>query len=62
MEGRRMLEKRALLWTSVNTDVVGANQKIPVIVCTADNKYYVAESTTAKRTGYGPDTLRLQRR
>lgn len=51
--------KRALLWTSVNTDVVGANQKIPVIVCTADNKYYVAESTTAKRTGYGPDYVAI---
>ena len=57
-----MLEKRALLWTSVNTDVVGANQKIPVIVCTADNKYYVAESTTANVQDMALITLRLQRR
>lgn len=30
-----------------------------MIVCTADNKYYVAESTTAKRTGYGPDYVAI---
>ena len=39
-------------WTSVDTDKVGANQKVPVLIYTADGKYYVSESTTASRSGY----------
>ena len=41
--------KRYLFWTSVNTDAVGANQRIPVIMSTADGKFYVSETTTAVR-------------
>ena len=41
--------KRYLFWTSVNTATVGANQKIPVIMSTADGKFYVSETTTAVR-------------
>ena len=43
--------ERYFYWTSVDTNKVGAGQKIPVIISTADGKYYVAESTTAERTG-----------
>lgn len=41
--------KRYLFWTSVNTATVGANQKIPVIMSTADGRFYVSETTTAVR-------------
>ena len=47
--------QRCLVWTSVDTNKVGAGKKIPVIICTGDGKYYISESTTATRTGYGPD-------
>ena len=46
--------ERYFYWTSVDTNEVGAGQKIPVIISTADGKYYVSESTTANRTGSGP--------
>lgn len=46
--------ERYFYWTSVDTNAVGAGKKIPVIISTADGKYYVAESTTADRTGSGP--------
>ena len=45
--------KRYLFWTSVKTDDVGPNQKIPVIISTADNKFYVSETTTAVRNNKG---------
>ena len=45
--------KRYLFWTSVHTDTVGANQKIPVIISTADNRFYVSETTTAVRNNNG---------
>lgn len=45
--------KRYLFWTSVNTDTVGANKTIPVIISTADNKFYVSETTTAVRNNKG---------
>lgn len=45
--------ERYFYWTSLDTNEVGAGQKIPVIISTADGKYYVAESTTAERTGKG---------
>ena len=41
--------KRYLFWTSVNTDTVGPNQKIPVIISTANGRFYVSETTTAVR-------------
>lgn len=42
---------RYLFWTSLNTDKVGAGNKIPVIIQTGDGKYYVSETITGKRTG-----------
>ena len=45
--------KRYLFWTSVNTATVGANQKIPVIMSTADGRFYVFETTTAVRNNNG---------
>ena len=41
---------RYLFWTSLNTDKVGAGNKIPVIIQTGDGKYYVSETTTGQRT------------
>ena len=45
--------ERYFYWTSVDTNKVGAGQKIPVVISTADGNYYVSESTTANRTGSG---------
>lgn len=42
---------RYLFWTSLNTDKVGAGQKIPVIIQTGNGKYYVSETTTGTRKG-----------
>lgn len=39
-----------LFWTSVDTNKVGANVKIPVIVSRVGGGYYIAESVTAART------------
>mgnify|MGYP004513779677 FL=1 len=38
-----------LFWTSVDTNTVEAGNKIPVIISTADNKYYISETLTAHR-------------
>ena len=38
-----------LLWTSLNTDKVGAEKQIPVLIQTGDGKYYVSETTTELR-------------
>ena len=43
--------KQYLFWTSVNISNFQAGTKIPVIICRADGKYYVSESTTAEREG-----------
>ena len=51
--------ERYFYWTSVDTNHVGANQEIPVIISTADGKYYVSESTTAARTGSGPSYVAI---
>lgn len=40
---------RYLFWTSLNTDEVGAGERIPVIIQTGDGKYYVSETTTGQR-------------
>ena len=42
---------RYLFWTSLNTNEVGAENKIPVIIQTGNGKYYVSETTTGKRNG-----------
>ena len=39
-----------LFWTSVNTDEVGAGEKIPVIVSKEGGGFYISETTTAERT------------
>lgn len=39
-----------LFWTSVDTNVVGAGKKIPVIVSKKGGGFYISETTTAKRT------------
>lgn len=51
--------ERYFYWTSVDTNKVGAGQKIPVIISTADGKYYVSDSTTADRTGSGPSYVAI---
>lgn len=38
-----------LFWTSVDTNKVGAEKTIPVIISTADGKYYISETVTAYR-------------
>ena len=42
---------RYLFWTSLDTDKVGAGNKIPVIIQTGDKRYYVSETTTGTRKG-----------
>lgn len=49
--------RRYLFWTSVNISNFPTGTKIPVIICRADNEYYVSESTTAERTGDKITTL-----
>lgn len=39
-----------LFWTSVDTNVVGAGKKIPVIVSKEGGGFYISETTTAERT------------
>ena len=51
--------ERYFYWTSVDTNKVGAGQKIPVIISTADGKYYVSDSTTADLTGSGPSYVAI---
>ena len=42
---------RYLFWTSLDTDKVGAGNKIPVIIQTGNGNYYVSETTTGTRKG-----------
>lgn len=44
---------RYLFWTSVDTDVVGASKKIPVIVSSANGGFYISETITATRVNSG---------
>lgn len=41
--------KRWFVWTSVDTKNIGSDKEIPVIVCSADGKFYVSKSKTATR-------------
>ncbi len=41
---------RYLFWTSVDTNVVGVGEKVPIIVSKADGGFYVTTSETAQRT------------
>ena len=47
--------KRYLFWTSLNTDKVGPEKQIPVLIQTGDGKYYVSETTTGQRTDKNGD-------
>ena len=38
-----------LLWTSLNTNKVGGEKQIPVLIQTGDGTYYVSETTTHQR-------------
>lgn len=42
---------RYLFWTSLDTNKVGPEKEIPVIIQTGDKKYYVSETTTGTRNG-----------
>lgn len=42
---------RYLFWTSLNTNEVGPEKEIPVIIQTGDKRYYVSETTTGTRKG-----------
>ena len=41
---------RYLFWTSVDTDTVGADKQIPVIVSRASGGFYISETITAARS------------
>ena len=38
-----------LFWTSIDTNSVGVGKEIPVIISTADNKYYISKINTVER-------------
>lgn len=44
--------KRWFVWTSVDTKNIGSDKEIPVIVRSADGKFYVSKSKTATRKKY----------
>ncbi len=50
---------RYLFWTSVDTNVVGAGKKVPIIVSKADGGFYVTTSETALRTKDGKDYVAI---
>ena len=51
-DGRKGQEAyRYLFWTSLDTDKVGPEKEIPVIIQTGNGNYYVSETTTGKRNG-----------
>ena len=51
-DGRKGQEaNRYLFWTSLDTNKVGPEKEIPVIIQTGDKKYYVSETTTGTRNG-----------
>ena len=41
---------RYLFWTSVDTDAVGADKQIPVIVSSANGGFYISKTITAARS------------
>lgn len=47
---RDNIKSTYLFWTSVDTNAVGAGQKIPVIVSKKSGGFYISETTTAERT------------
>lgn len=51
-----------LLWTSLDTDKVGAGKQIPVLIQTGDGKYYVSETTTDQRWRNGKKYVTVSKR
>lgn len=47
---RDNIKSTYLFWTSVDTNAVGAGEKIPVIVSKKGGGFYISETTTAERT------------
>ena len=45
--------RKVSVWTSVDTEAVGAGKKIPVIISRADGGFYISETTTAERSNKG---------
>lgn len=54
--------KRYLFWTSLNTNDVGSDVKIPVIIQTGDGKYYVSHTTTGERESKGGNYIAVSKR
>lgn len=52
---------RYLFWTSLNTNDVGAEKNIPVIIKTGNGNYYVSETTTGKRTKNGKEYVAISK-
>lgn len=48
-----------MFWTSVDTNAVGADQKIPVIISKEGGGFYVSESTTATRHSNNGDYIAI---
>ncbi|MDO4499911.1 MAG: prepilin-type N-terminal cleavage/methylation domain-containing protein [Erysipelotrichaceae bacterium] len=47
--GNKDLSKQYLYWTSLDTNEVGPNKTIPILVATGDGKFYVSTSKIATR-------------
>ena len=48
-DARPAFRKTYLFWTSVDTNVVGAGEKIPVIISAETGGFYISETVTAER-------------
>lgn len=48
-DARPAFRKTYLFWTSVDTNVVGAGEKIPVIISAETGGFYISETETAER-------------
>ena len=61
-DGRKGKEaNQYLFWTSLNTNDVGAEKNIPVIIKTGNGNYYVSETTTGKRTKNGKEYVAISK-
>ena len=48
-DARPAFRKTYLFWTSVDTNIVGAGEKIPVIISADTGGFYISETVTAER-------------
>lgn len=53
-DARPQFRHTYLFWTSVDTNIVGAGETIPVIISTDKGTFYISETTTAKRFTKNP--------